>query len=157
MLSNSCAKRLRRDLFKAGVYRLPPIEVPAKKPGRRKDKSAELAKLAPHPHDPVYFENASTLPVDFHSFRRAFSTALAEAGTNVQLAMNLPAHSDPRVHARYLMKTRQMRATPDAALPQLPPASVILDGNRCVGRCLRGRRSRHQELGKRLRCEGNAA
>ena len=126
--SNSYAKRLRRDLFKAGVWRLPPIEVRATKPGMRRDlgKVAKGTKLAPNPLDPLYFPTASTLPVDFHSFRRAFSTALAEAGTNVQLAMNLAAHSDPRVHGRYVMKTRQMRTTPEAALPPLPPATVVL-------------------------------
>ena len=121
-LSNSYAKRLRRELFRAGVYRTPPIEVPATKPGARTDlgKPAEGTKPAPNPRDPIYYETASTLPVDFHSFRRAFSTALAEAGVNVQHAMHLASHSDPRVHARYVMRTAAMRAIPDAALPVLP-------------------------------------
>ena len=75
-----------------------PIEVPATKPGTRTDlgKRAEGTKLAPNPRDPLYFETATTLPVDFHSFRRAFNTALAEAGVNVQHAMHLAAHSDPK-------------------------------------------------------------
>jgi len=68
------------------------------------------------------FETATTLPVDFHSFRRAFSTALAEAGVNVQHAMHLAAHSDPRVHVRYVMRTAAMRRIPDAALPRLTVA-----------------------------------
>ena len=58
--------------------------------------------------------------MDFHSFRRAFNTALAEAGINVQHAMHLASHSDPKVHARYVMSTRAMRKIPDEALPQLP-------------------------------------
>ena len=62
-----------------------------------------------------YYETASTLPVDFHSFRRAF----AEAGVNVEHAMHLTAHSDPRVHARYVMDTVAMRTIPEAALPRL--------------------------------------
>ncbi len=47
--------------------------------GTRTDlgKHAAGIKLAPNPRDPLYFETATSLPVDFHSFRRAFSTALA--------------------------------------------------------------------------------
>lgn len=124
---NSYAKRLRRELFRAGVYRVAPIEVPATTRGQRTDlgKSIEGTKLAPNPRDPLYFETASTLPVDFHSFRRAFASALAEAGVNVQHAMHLTAHSDPRVHARYVMGTIAMRRTPDAALPRLPENALV--------------------------------
>jgi integrase len=120
--ANSYADRLRRDLFRAGVYRLPPIVVPATKPGQRTDlgKLGEGTKLAPNPRDPLYYETPSTLPVDFHSFRRAFNTALAEAGVNVQHAMHLASHADAKVHARYVMSTRAMRTIPDAALPRLP-------------------------------------
>ncbi len=118
------AARLRRDLFRAGVYRMTPVEVPATKPGMRTDlgKGAKGTKLAPSPRDPLYFETATTLPVDFHSFRRAFNTALAEAGVNVQHAMHLAAHTDPKVHARYVMRTTAMRTIPDAAIPRLPAA-----------------------------------
>ena len=117
----SYAKRLRRGLLRAGVLRLPPVEVPATRSGTRTDlgQRAEGTKIAPNPRDPLYFETATTLPVDFHSFRRAFSTALAEAGVNVQHAMHLAAHSDPRVHARYVMRTAAMRTVPTAALPVL--------------------------------------
>jgi integrase len=120
------AARLRRDLFRAGAYRLPPVEVPARKPGQRTDlgKSVTGTKLAPNPRDPLYFETATTLPVDFHSFRRAFASALAEAGVNVQQAMHLAADSDPKVHARYVMGTAAMRAVPDAALPRLPAVAL---------------------------------
>jgi integrase len=125
-LGLSFAKRLRRDLFRARVYRMAPIEVPATSRGTRTDrgKFAKGTKLAPSPRDPLYHETATTLPVDFHSFRRAFNTALAEAGVNVQHAMHLASHSDPKVHARYVMSTRAMRTTPDAALPRLPVAGL---------------------------------
>ena len=118
---NSYASRLRRDLFRAGVYRLKPVEVPATKPGMRTDlkKVPVGTKLAPHPHDPLYNDTESTLRVDFHSFRRSFSSALADAGVNVQHAMHLTAHSDPRVHSRYVMQTLAMRTIPEAALPRL--------------------------------------
>ena len=57
--------------------------------------------------------------MDWHSFRRAFSTALADAGVNVQHAMHLAKHSDPKVHARYVMSSPAMRAIPAAALPAM--------------------------------------
>ena len=87
----------------------------------------------PNPRDPLYYETASTLPVDFHSFRRAFASALAEAGVNVQHAMHLTAHSDPRVHARYVMSTSAMRMVPDAALRRLHLAtpSAVPDRDDC--------------------------
>jgi hypothetical protein len=119
--ARACARRLRRDLRKAGIFRMVPIEVPATKSGTRTDlgKQAQGIKLAPNPLDPLYFETATSLPVDFHSFRRAFASALAEAGVNVQHAMHLTAHSDPRVHARYVMRTPAMRTIPPAAIPRL--------------------------------------
>jgi integrase len=124
---NSYAKRLRRELFRAGVMRLTPIEVPATKRGMRRDlgKAPSGTKLAPNPRDPLYFDTATTLAVDFHSFRRAFNTALAEAGVNVQHAMHLAAHSDPKTHMRYVMNTAAMRTIPDAALPQLPAGRLL--------------------------------
>jgi integrase len=119
---NSFAKRLRTALFRAAVYRVPPIEVAATSPGTRTDlgRSAKGTKLAPHPGDPLYFETATTLPVDFHSFRRAFNTALAEADVTLQKAMALAAHSDARTHMRYVMRTTMMRTIPDDVLPRLP-------------------------------------
>ncbi len=120
--SNSYADRLRRDLFRARVYRMAPVEVPATTKGQRTDlgKAPDRTRLAPNPRDPLYFETSTTLPVDFHSFRRAFNTALAEAGVNVQHAMHLASHADAKVHSRYVMSTRAMRTVPSAALPRLP-------------------------------------
>ena len=147
---NSYAKRLRRELFRAGIVRVPPIRVPATSKGTRTDrgKHARGTKLAPSPRDPLYFETATTLPVDFHSFRRAFASALAEAGVNVQHAMHLTAHSDPRVHARYVMRTSAMRQIPAAAIPRLP-ASALAQARKaarivtaCDDSTSEGRRSR---------------
>jgi Phage integrase family len=100
---------------------MPPVDVPATKPGMRTDlgKHAQGTKLAPNPRDPLYFETATTLPVDFHSFRRAFASALAEAGVNVQHAMHLAGHTSPLVHQRYVMRPEAMRSIPEAALPRL--------------------------------------
>jgi Phage integrase family len=125
--TNSHAKRLRSALMRAGVFRLKPAEVPETGKGRRTDlgKEATGTKLAPDPRDPLYFETEVSLPVDFHSFRRAFNTALAEAGVNLQHAMHLAAHADPKTHMRYVMKTTAMRTIPDAALPRLPAGRLV--------------------------------
>jgi integrase len=76
--------------------------------GRRRDlgKHSGGTKLAPDPRDRLYLETDVSLPVDFHSFRRAFNTALAEAGVNVQRAMHLASHSSARTHSRYVMSTK---------------------------------------------------
>jgi integrase len=127
------AGRLRTALFRSGVRRLPPIEVPNTSRGTRTDlgRVATGTKLAPNPSDPLYFETTATLPVDFHSFRRAFNTALAEAGVNVQTAMALAAHSDARTHMRYVMKTTAMRTIPEAVLPRLP-ATLPVESSRSL-------------------------
>ncbi|HEY4012058.1 MAG TPA: hypothetical protein VGM06_01860 [Polyangiaceae bacterium] len=83
----SFASRLRRELFKAGVVRHPPVTGPD-------------GKAAPSPADPIYFDTPVSRRVDFHSFRRAYNTALAGAGVNVQTAMSLASHSDPKTHMR---------------------------------------------------------
>jgi hypothetical protein len=91
--------------------------------------------LAPNPLDALYYETATTRPVDFQSFRRAFDTALAEAGVNVQHAMHLASHSDAKVHQRYVMSTAAMRAIPDAALPRLPLGNLAEARPRPNGSC----------------------
>ncbi len=129
---NSYAERLRRDLFRAGVYRLPPVEGPATRPGTRTDlgRRVEGTKLVPNPRDPLYFETPTSLPVDFHSFRRAFNTALAAAGVNVQKAMKLAGHADAKTHQKYVMDTPKMRAIPDAALPRLMAVPIRAQSGR---------------------------
>jgi integrase len=87
------AQRLRRALFRAGINRT------------ELHQDTELTRKA-----------------DFHSFRRAFSTALAVAGVNVQTAMALAAHSSIGVHSLYVMGNGALRDVPPAAVPPLPPA-----------------------------------
>jgi len=65
-----------------------------------------------------------TLPVDFHSCRRAFAQALADADVNAQQAQALTGHASASVHSRYLRNTGKMRRLPAAALPPL----AIFDG-----------------------------
>jgi len=84
--SMSYADRLRRALLVAGVRR----------------------------HE-LHHPTPTTQPVDFHSTRRAYATALARVGANEQTAMALTGHSDSKVHQRYLQGLE--RAVPEAAIP----------------------------------------
>lgn len=61
--TNSHAKRLRRELFRAGVVRVAPSRCPRQSRGTRTDlgKAATGTKLAPNPRDPLYFEGAGVL------------------------------------------------------------------------------------------------
>ena len=128
----SHAHRLRQGLILAGIFRLPPTDAPATKGagGVRRGRVPSGTKLAPHPRDPLYFETPTSLPVDFHSFRRAFNTALAIAGVNVQKAMKLAGHTKAATHMRYVMQTPEMRAIPAAALPDLGTVAIGCDSPR---------------------------
>jgi hypothetical protein len=41
--------------------------------------------------------------------------------------MNLASHSDPRVHARYVMRTLAIRTVPPEALPALPMGALTAE------------------------------
>lgn len=122
----SHAKALRRDLAKAGVFRLPPLEVQKTVPGTRTDRGRENLRTVyePNPLDPIYFETATSRPVDFHSWRRAYNTALADADVNVQRAMRLAGHSQVSTHMRYVAQSKAMQTIPEAALPRLGPVAI---------------------------------
>lgn len=64
-------------------------------------------------------ETEWTRPVDFHSWRRAFNQALADAGVNAQQAQALAGHSLMAAHERYLRNSEKVREVPEAALPKL--------------------------------------
>jgi len=66
----------------------------------------------------IHFDTPTSKRVDWHSFRRAFATSLAEAGVNEQRARLLTAH-DSSVHARYVQQTKAMQVIPDAVVPTL--------------------------------------
>jgi len=111
----SCARRLRRDLLRAGVKRHA-----CTRPADEKPVNVGEACCPKMSKDPLYTETAVSRRVDFHSFRRAFSTALAMAGVNSQQAMRLASHSDEKTHMRYVMTTAAMKEIPAAAVPKLP-------------------------------------
>lgn len=86
----SFAKRLRKGLLKAGIDR----------------------------HE-LHHETATTLPADFHSFRRLFCTVLASSGVNEQTARRLANHKDAKTHQRYIGAIPEARRIPEAAVPKL--------------------------------------
>lgn len=98
--SHSYASKLRKALLLAGVDR------------------RELHKETP-----------TTRPVDFHSTRRAYGTAVADASSTSLQAASLIGHSSPVMTQRYLDATR-VRVLPGAAVPTLPRPRPILDRRR---------------------------
>lgn len=111
----SYADRLRRGLTLAGVKRHACKRHPPMVHARAGEPCCD--RLA---RDPLFTETSTTLPVDFHSFRRAFSTALASAGINSQLAMRLAWHADAKTHMGYVMATPEMERIPSSVLPRVP-------------------------------------
>ena len=72
----------------------------------------------------IHHDTPTSKKVDWHSFRRAFATSLAEAGVNEQRARLLVAHGDANVHAKYVQQTRAMREIPAASVPMIDAAKV---------------------------------
>lgn len=75
----------------------------------------------------LFTETVTTLPVDFHSTRRAYATALVRANVNAQTAQVLAGHSDPKVHQRYVHAAIQ--ALPEAATPALALVAAAQRGD----------------------------
>lgn len=68
----------------------------------------------------LFEEGRYTLPLDFHSWRRAWSQALKKVGANVQTSAALTGHaSDLRAHGRYLSNPTEAMAVPAGVVPQL--------------------------------------
>jgi len=82
----------------------------------------------------LFEETKYTLPVDFHSWRRAWSQALGKAGVNVQTSAALTGHaSDLRAHGRYLQNPTEALAVPAGAVPsRLLPSGQSREGERQV-------------------------
>jgi hypothetical protein len=96
----------------------------------------------------IHNDTETTKKVDWHSFRRAFASALAAADVGEQRAMRLTAHTDSRVHARYVMESDAMQTIPIAAFPVLPES--LGKGTAAPFRDARGS-SRSRTLGKEAR------
>ncbi len=67
----------------------------------------------------LFEETPYTRPVDFHSWRRAYSQALADADVNVQQATALAGHASLEAHQRYLQNASKVLRLPTAALPRI--------------------------------------
>lgn len=63
----------------------------------------------------LHHDTLTSRCVDFHSFRRAFVTAVAKAGLNAQTAMRLAGHKSITTHQRYNLP--DVIPIPDAAVP----------------------------------------
>ncbi|HEY4122570.1 MAG TPA: hypothetical protein VGM56_32120 [Byssovorax sp.] len=112
----SYAKRLRRAMYRAGIVKHACLcRPPALRPAWPSPCCENFAS------DPLYYETSTTLPVDFHSCRRAFCVAVADSGVNAQTAMKLAAHADYSTHKRYTAR-HEARQIPASAVPQLPGA-----------------------------------
>jgi integrase len=125
------ASALRRDLARAfGLERLE-ASVKMRSNDRRLTvhRWVRVRELTARERE-LFEESEFTRPVDFHSFRRAFSQGLAEAGVNAQTAQALTGHSSLDVHERYLRNTAAVRTIPEAALPKLPDLSPHRPTNR---------------------------
>jgi integrase len=105
----SYAAPLRNLLWAAGVVRpMPGFEAAATDEARR-----ALCAIQTGGDD-----NAR---VDFHSFRRATASAAANSGMNMQSAMGLLDHKDPKTHMRYV-RNQSALVTPKEMLPKLGTA-----------------------------------
>jgi len=119
----SVAKALRRDLARAfGIERR--VDKPKVRSNGRPDTlhSCEEARPMTARERELLVETEFTRPVEFHSFRRAFKQALAEAGVELQTAMTLSGATDATTHRRYLTNTSKARQIPEAALPRISMA-----------------------------------
>ncbi len=116
----SHADALRRDLARAFGIQAPERIRTKRSNGRPLTKIVwrTVRDLTPRERE-LFEETAYTLPLDFHSWRRAFSQALAEADVNAQQATALTGHASLAAHARYLANSGKLRRLPKAALPKL--------------------------------------
>jgi integrase len=105
----SHAKGLRRDLMRMmGVeFRAadPRVEVRHDEPAtiHHSTWAPKLKTEWSRRERELFAETTYSRPVDFHSFRRSFTTALADAGINITIAMRLAGHTSMAAHGRYVM------------------------------------------------------
>ncbi len=106
----SFAAGLRTAVFRAGVYRRPPVQTVT---------ASGRTKHTWNPIDPLFEDTALTRRLVFHGLRHSFVTALYDAEISERYAKNLAGHSSDE-HEKYLMNRLRMREIPAAALPPIP-------------------------------------
>jgi integrase len=102
--SRSYAEDLREWLWETGIVRPLPGFAQAKTDEERRKRCA------------LQVDTVRTRRVDFHSFRRAYCTALADSGVNAQTAMALAGHSVAATHMRYVDRLDRTYRAPASAL-----------------------------------------
>jgi integrase len=124
-LKVSHARAFRRDLRRAfGIDEPETRRIMRKgkdgKPGRPDTKTSwkQARSLTPRERE-RFVGTAYGLPVDFHSWRRAYSQALADADVNVQQATALAGHASLGAHQRYLANASKVARLPERALPRI--------------------------------------
>ncbi|MBE7480266.1 MAG: tyrosine-type recombinase/integrase [Polyangiaceae bacterium] len=123
----SHADAFRRDLMRAFGIEVQTVVVTKRSNGRKLTKAVWTRARDEHGAEipltlrqrELFEDTDYTLPVDFHSWRRAFSQALADADVTVQQATALAGHSTLEAHARYLANSGKLRKLPEAALPAI--------------------------------------
>ena len=103
----SHAAAFRRDLQRA--FKAADAAGVANAPDADSARWLELFAEADHP---------THKPVDFHSWRRSYAQALADAGVNAQTAAKLTGQT-VAIHETYLTRSTKARVMPTAALPDL--------------------------------------
>ncbi len=122
---SSYAKALREALWAAGIVRPRPgfpeaVERWASLRGAGASAAElEAAEASAKALCEIQSGSDETRPLDFHSFRRSFNTALAAAGVNVQMAMALAGHRSASTHMVYVKLAEGALQMPAAALPSL--------------------------------------
>jgi integrase len=118
--STSHAKAFRDDLRRAfGIDALQQI-VTVRSNGRKLTRQAwQQGRELTERERILFTETELTLPADWHSWRRAFNQALADAGVNAQTAKLLAGHATTEAHERYLQNTQKIRTIPVEALPNI--------------------------------------
>jgi site-specific recombinase XerC len=116
----SHAHNFRRDLRRAfGIDERHALVV-KRKNGRKLTRYVWRAVRELNERERELFEETPyTRPVDFHSWRRAYSQALANADVNVQQATALAGHASLEAHQRYLANATTVLRMPIGALPRI--------------------------------------
>jgi integrase len=91
------------------VFRMPPA-----RKSYAADLRAALLAAGVDRHE-LHHDTERTRRVDFHSFRRAWATAIGAAGLNAQTAMLVTGHKQMSTHMRY--QRPEAMAVPASAIP----------------------------------------
>lgn len=121
VIQDSHAAAMRQDLMRAfGIYVWDP------KAGKRKSGAWRKSRELTERERVLFTERPFTLPVDFHSWRRAWSQALMRVGVNVQTSAAITGHAaDLRGHVRYLATTAGEMSVPVGVVPDLSAKTIF--------------------------------